>query len=269
MESFDLQVFTTNYIVPWAIDFSLALAIFVLGRMVVKLVVRFVRRLLKHADTDQILADFICSIANVLLLLVVVIAAVDQLGVETTSMVALVGAAGLAIGLALQGALQNFAAGVMLVVFRPFDRGDYVEIVGASGVVEEITIFNTRLRTADNRTIIVPNGPIFNGTITNNSTQDTRRVDMVFGIGYDDDIKQAKDIIERLLQDDERVLKNPAPLVAVAELADSSVNFAVRPWVASGDYSGVRYDLNEKIKLSFDSVGISIPYPQLEIHKAA
>jgi small conductance mechanosensitive channel len=266
MESFDLRVFTTSYIVPWAIEFALALAIFVLGRMVAKLVVSFVRRLLKHADIDQILIGFICSIVNVLLLLVVVIAAVDQLGVDTTSMVALVGAAGLAVGLALQGSLQNFAAGVMLVVFRPFDRGDFVEIAGTSGVVEEINIFNTRLRTGDNRTVIVPNGPILNGTITNNSAQDTRRVDMVFGIGYDDDIKQAKDIIERLLQDDERILKNPAPLVAVAELADSSVNFAVRPWVASGDYWSVLYDLNEKTKMSFDAAGISIPYPQMDIH---
>ena len=266
MESSELGVFTTTYIVPWAIDIALALAIFVFGRLVAKLVVRFVRGLLKRADTDQILIGFVCSIANVLLLLVIVIAALDQLGVDTTSMVALVGAAGLAVGLALQGSLQNFAAGVMLVIFRPFDRGDYVEIVGTSGVVEEINIFSTRLRTGDNRTVIVPNGPIFSGTITNNSARKTRRIDMVFGIGYDDDIKQAKHIITSLLKADERILEDPAPLVAVAELAESSVNFAVRPWVASGDYSGVLYDLNENIKLSFDAAGISIPYPQLDVH---
>jgi len=155
---------------------------------------------------------------------------------------------------------------VMLVLFRPFDKGDFVEIAGVSGVVEEITIFKTRLRTGDNRTIIVPNGPIFSGTITNNSAFDTRRVDMVFGIGYDDDIKQARDIIEGLLKADDRILEDPAPLVAVAELADSSVNFVVRPWVASGDYWGVKFDLNEKVKLAFDAAGVSIPYPQMELH---
>ena len=266
MESFDFGVFANTYIVPWTIDIAMALTIFVLGRLVAKVVVRFVRRLMKRADTDQILIDFVCSISNVLLLLVVVIAAVDQLGVDTTSMVALVGAAGLAVGLALQGSLQNFAAGVMLVIFRPFDNGDYVEIAGTSGTVEEINIFSTRLRTGDNRIVIVPNGPIFNNTITNNSTRDTRRIDMVFGIGYDDDIKQAKGIIENLLKADERILEDPASLVAVAELAESSVNFVVRPWVASGDYSSVRYDLNEKIKLSFDAAGISIPYPQMDVH---
>lgn len=266
MKSFDLGVFSDSYIVPWAIDIALALVIFVVGRLVVKLVVGFIRKLMERAESDQILVDFVCSLARVFLLLVVIIAAVDQLGVDTTSMVALVGAAGLAIGLALQGSLQNFAAGVMLVIFRPFSNGDFVEIAGTSGVVEEIRIFNTRLRTGDNRTVIVPNGPIFAGTITNYSARDTRRVDMVFGIGYDDDIRQARDIIEGLLKADERILADPVPLVAVAELADSSVNFAVRPWVASGDYWAVLYDLNEKVKLAFDAQGISIPYPQMDVH---
>jgi small conductance mechanosensitive channel len=266
MESFDFGVFTNSYIVPWVIDITLALVILVVGRQVVGLLVSFIRKLMERAKSDQILIDFACSLARMFLLLVVIIAALDQLGVDTTSMVALVGAAGLAVGLALQGSLQNFASGVMLVIFRPFDNGDFVEISGTSGVVEEIRIFTTRLRTGDNRTVIVPNGPIFNGTITNYSARNTRRVDMVFGIGYDDDIRQAKDIIVGLLQADERILADPAPLVAVAELADSSVNFAVRPWVASGDYWAVLYDLNEKVKLAFDAQGISIPYPQMDVH---
>jgi small conductance mechanosensitive channel len=266
MDLIDIAGLTDTYVVPWAIDIGLALTIFVLGRLVAKGILRVVRKAFERAETDAILSNFICSIVNILLLLIIVIAALDQLGVDTTSMVALVGAAGLAVGLALQGSLQNFASGVLLVIFRPFDKGDFVEIAGTAGVVEEINIFNTRLRTGDNRTVIVPNGPIFSGTITNNSDRDTRRIDMVFGIGYDDDIQQARAIIEGLLKADKRVLEDPAPLVAVAELADSSVNFVVRPWVATSDYWGVRFDLNEKVKLAFDAEGISIPYPQMDIH---
>jgi len=163
--------------------------------------------------------------------------------------------------------LQNLASGVMLIVFRPFKDGDFIEAAGVSGIVEEIGIFTTTIRSGDNKEIIVPNGALFGGTITNVSARDTRRVDMVFGIGYDDDIRKAKDIIKQILDEDGRVLDDPAPLIAVGELADSSVNFNVRPWVKSGDYWAVYFDTHEKIKLAFDAAGISIPYPQMDVHQ--
>jgi small conductance mechanosensitive channel len=184
-------------------------------------------------------------------------------------LIALIGAAGLAVGLALQGTLQNLASGVMLIIFRPFNDGDFIEAAGVSGVVEEIGIFTTTMRSGDNREIIIPNGEIFGGTITNYSKRSTRRVDMVFGIGYDDDIKKAKNIIQGILDADERVLKDPAPLIAVGELADSSVNFNVRPWCKTGDYWCVYFDTHENIKLAFDEQGISIPYPQMDVHQQA
>jgi small conductance mechanosensitive channel len=266
VEGETMEDLLATYIIPWSIKIGLALAIFVVGRMVSKGIVKVVKRLMTRAEMDDILVKFLGSILNFILLLVVVIAALDQVGVDTTSLVALVGAAGLAIGLALQGSLQNFAAGVMLVVFRPFTKGDFVEAAGVSGVVEEIRIFNTRMRTGDNKAVIVPNGAIFTGNIVNYSAKETRRVDMVFGIGYDDDLLKAKKILEDILAADERVLEDPAPLVAVAELADSSVNFNVRPWVASADYWNVYFDLNERIKLAFDEAGVSIPYPQMDVH---
>jgi len=190
------------------------------------------------------------------------------LGVDTTSLIALLGAAGLAVGLALQGSLQNFAAGIMLIIFRPFKAGDFVDAGGTSGTVEAIKIFNTILKTPDNREVIIPNGAIYGGTITNFSARSTRRIDMVFGIGYDDDIRKAKDVIKGILESDDRILKDPEFLIAVGELAAHSINFNVRPWVNSGDYWPVKFDLNERIKLAFDENGISIPYPQMDVHMA-
>jgi small conductance mechanosensitive channel len=186
--------------------------------------------------------------------------------VDTTSLIALLAAAGLAVGLAMKDSLQNFAAGVMLIIFRPFTAGDFVEAGGTAGVVETISIFSTIMRTGDNREVIVPNGAIYNGTITNYSARETRRIDMVFGIGYDDDIRKVKQLLGDILAADERVLKEPAAQVVVGELANSSVNFHVRPWVKSGDYWDVRFDLTERIKLAFDDNGISIPYPQMDVH---
>ena len=214
----------------------------------------------------DILVKFIASVTNVVLLLMVVIAAIGSLGINTTSLVALVGAAAIAVGVALQDSLKNFAAGVMLIVFRPFGTGDEIEAAGITGIVEEITTFNTILRTPDNREIIVPNGAIYQDNIINYSARSTRRIDMVFGIGYDDDIRKAREIIEATLEADERVLKEPEPVIAISELADSSVNFAVRPWVKTEDYGVVNFDLTEKIKLAFDENGISIPYPQMDVH---
>ncbi|MCD6533444.1 MAG: mechanosensitive ion channel, partial [Deltaproteobacteria bacterium] len=198
--------------------------------------------------------------------LFVIVAALDQLNVNTTSLIALMGAAGLAVGLALQNSLQNFAAGVMLIIFRPFKAGDFVEAGGTMGVIENISIFSTMLKTPDNREVIIPNGSIYGGNITNFSSLPTRRVDLMFGIGYDDDIRKAKDILTEISIADERVLKNPAPQIVVGELGDSSVNFHVRPWVKSSDYWDVYFDLTEKVKLAFDDAGISIPYPQMDVH---
>lgn len=255
-----------TYIYPWVINILLALAVFFVGRWVANQIVKLMTRLLRRSKMDDMLVNFITSIASILLLLVVVVAALDQLGVDTTSLIALVGAAGLAVGLALQDSLKNFAAGVMLIVFRPFREGDFVEASGVSGIVEHVTIFNTVMRTADNREVIVPNGGIYSGVIVNFSARDTRRVDMVFGIGYEDDLKRAKEILQEILANDERVLKDPAPVVAVSELADSSVNFVVRPWVKSADYWDVLWDTTEAVKVRFDAEEIGIPYPQMDVH---
>ena len=266
MENIDAQQIITGHVIPWTIDIVLAVVIFYVGRMVAKLLVRIAGSLLRKSKTDEILVNFITSILYTLLLLVVVIAALDQLGVDTTSLIALIGAAGLAVGLALQGSLQNFAAGVMMIVFRPFKAGDFVEAAGTSGVVETINIFSTTLRSGDNKEVIVPNGAIYSGTITNYSARDTRRIDMVFGIGYGDDIRKARDIMQGILDADERILKDPEATIAVSELADSSVNFVVRPWVKTGDYWAVRFDVTEKVKLAFDENDISIPFPQMDVH---
>jgi len=263
----DLELLMNDYALPWAIKIVTAILIFVIGRMIVKFVVGLVKKLLnKSQSMDEMLTDFIGSILNAVLLLFVIIAALNQLGVDTSSLVALIAAAGLAIGLALQGSMQNFAAGVMILIFKPFKGGDFIEAGGVTGVVEKIQIFSTLMRTGDNKEVIVPNGAIYSGAITNFSARDTRRVDMVFGIGYDDDIRLAKSILEKLVSEDARILPEPQPVVALSELADSSVNFVVRPWVNSGDYWVVLWDMNEKVKLAFDEAGISIPYPQMDVH---
>ena len=262
----DLGNMLNTYVIPWAINIFFALVIFVVGRWIAGVLVKILRKGLLKADMDPILINFVGSIVSTLLLLFIIIAALNQLGVNTTSLIALIGAAGLAIGLALQGSLQNFSSGVMLIIFRPFKNGDFVEAGGSSGVVEQISIFTTIMRTGDNREEIIPNGAIYGGTITNYSARDTRRVDMVFGIGYDDNIKQAKETLQALLDEDERVLKDPSPLIAVGELADSSVNLNVRPWVKSEDYWAVKFDFTEKVKLTFDERKISIPYPQMDVH---
>jgi small conductance mechanosensitive channel len=265
-EKIDITKMTETYVIPWGINIALALVIFIVGRFVVGMLTGLLRKILKKSKMDSILIEFVASIFKTILLLFVVIAALDQLGVDTTSLIALLGAAGLAVGLALQGSLQNFAAGVMLIIFRPFKAGDFVEAGGVAGVVETISIFSSTFRTGDNREVIIPNGAIYGGTITNYSARDTRRVDMVFGIGYDDDIKKAKELLHKVVTSDERVLADPAPVIAVSELADSSVNFVVRPWVKTADYWAVLWDLTEKVKLEFDANGVSIPYPQMDVH---
>ncbi|MDO6783797.1 mechanosensitive ion channel [Neptunomonas phycophila] len=255
-----------DYIVPWAINIVMALAVFIIGRLVISIILAVINKLLGKTKMDSMLVNFVMSIMYALLLLFVIVASLDQLGVNTSSLIALVGAAGLAIGLSLQDSLKNFAAGVMLVVFRPFREGEFVEVNGISGTAERITIFNTIMRTGDGREVTIPNGPIYGNVITNFSCRDTRRVDMVFGIGYDSDLLKAKAILKEIVETDERVLSEPAPLVAVQELADSSVNFVVRPWAKTSDYWDVYRDTMEKVKLRFDAEGISIPFPQMDVH---
>lgn len=255
-----------TYIIPWGINIVMAIVIYIIGKMVVGILINVFGKIMARSKYDDMLIDFIKAILRAVLMLFVIIASLNQLGVNTTSLVAILGAAGLAIGLSLQGSLQNFAAGVMLLVFKPFKAGDFIEAGGATGVVKSISIFTTIMTTGDNKEIIVPNGGIYGGNITNFSAKETRRVDMVVGIGYDSDLKKAKEILNEMVAADVRILKDPAPTVAVAELADSSVNFVVRPWVASGDYWGVKFDFTEAVKLRFDAEGISIPFPQMDVH---
>ncbi|MAT93852.1 MAG: mechanosensitive ion channel protein MscS [Halioglobus sp.] len=266
MENLDIAMLINDYAIPWGLKILTALIIFYLGRMVVNIVVNGVKRLLQSRGMDEILVGFLSSILRWVLLLFVVVAALSQLGIDTTSLVALLGAAGLAIGLSLQGSLSNLASGVMLIIFRPFTKGDFVEAGGATGVVDKISIFTTTMTTPDNKEIIVPNGAILDNNITNFSARDTRRVDMVFGISYDDDLLKAKKLLEEIVTADERVLDEPAPVIALSELGDSSVNFVVRPWVKSADFWGVFFDTQETVKLRFDEAGISIPYPQMDVH---
>ena len=243
-----------------------ALAIFIVGRWVAKGVRNLVRRVMAKGQVDPTLVTFTANLAYIGLLAFVVIAALGQLGIQTTSFIAILGAAGLAIGLALQGSLSNFAAGFLLIIFRPFKVGDLIEGAGVFGVVEAIQIFTTQLKTADNKTVIVPNAKLTDDNIVNWTVKGTRRVDMVMGIGYEDDIDKARSLMADIIDSDARILKDPAPQISVSELADSSVNFVVRPWVKVEDYWGVYFDLTEKIKKSFDSNGISIPYPQRDVH---
>lgn len=254
------------YIIPWGINLLMALVIFVIGRWIAKGISNVIKRLMRKAEVDEILTSFIGNILYFALILVVIIASLDQLGINTASILTIFATAGLAVGLALKDSLSSFAAGVMLVIFKPFKAGDFIEAAGITGAVEKLRIFSTVLRTGDNREITVPNSQIYGGTIVNYSARDTRRIDMTFGIGYDDDIRKARALIEAAMAEDERILKDPEPVILLMELADSSINFAVRPWVNSGDYWVVRSDLMEKVKEKFDANGISIPYPQTDVH---
>ena len=243
-----------------------AIAILIIGRMAAGWIRTLLRKMMERAETDPMLISFVGNLAYFAMLAFVVIAALNQLGIQTTSFIAILGAAGLAIGLALQGSLQNFAAGVLIIIFRPYKVGDFIEGGGTTGVIEAMDIFTTRMRTGDNKTVIVPNAKLLGDNITNYSAKPTRRVDMVIGVGYDDDLAKVKAVLHELIAADERILKDPEPTVAVAELADNSVNFVVRPWVNSGDYWPVHFDFLESVKNRFDAEGISIPYPQRDVH---
>jgi small conductance mechanosensitive channel len=253
-------------LIPLGTQLLIAIAIWIIGFWVVGKIVKVLKKMMGLRHVDEALSGFLLAIASTVLKIVVLLAAIEQLGVDTTSLLAILGAAGLAVGLALKDSLSNFAAGVMLIIFKPFKIGDFVEAGGVAGVVEKIAVFNTVFRSPDNKEIIVPNSQVYGGTIVNVSAKPTRRVDMVFGIGYDDDMKQARQLMLDVINADERVLKDPEVVIAVDELADSSVNFVVRPWVNAADYWAVKWDLTEKIKDSFDANGISIPYPQQDVH---
>jgi small conductance mechanosensitive channel len=267
MEEFLASIgLTTQDVTSWAANIIFALLIFVIGRWVAKWLSRMSAKAMEKGGVDQTLTRFLGSIIYMTLLIMVALAAVSKLGVETASFFAILGAAGLAVGLALKDSLSNFSAGVMLIFFRPFKAGDFIDAAGVSGTVSEIKIFNTVLKTPDNRVITIPNSQIYGGTITNFSAMDTRRIDLVFGVSYDDNVIQAKEILQGILDSDERILKDPAPVVMMLELADSSVNFAVRPWVASSDYWAVRADVLEHGKKALEDAGLSIPYPQQDVY---
>ena len=243
-----------------------AIAILIVGRIVAGWLRGLVTRLMTKGGTDATIVGFVSSLAYIAMMAFVVLAALGQLGIETTSFIAVLGAAGLAIGLALQGSLSNFAAGFLMIIFRPFKVGDLIEGAGVMGVVEKIEMFTTTLRTGDNKTIIVPNANLANNNIVNYSAKETRRVDFTFGVSYDADIKNVREILKDIVSADERVLDDPAPMIAVGELADSSVNFVVRVWVKNADYWGVFFDTTEAVKLRFDEEGIGIPYPTRDVN---
>ncbi len=252
--------------IDWAIRIVSALAIFFIGRWLASFASRLIVKALEKAKVEITLSKFLARIAHVLLLVVVILASLEKLGVSTTSFVAIVGAAGLAIGLAMQGSLSNFAAGVMIIIFRPFSVGNFIDAGGVKGIVEEISIFHTKLRTPDNLAVIVPNAQINGGAITNFSAKDQRRIDITFGVSYDDDLKVAKATIWKVLNSDERILKEPAPIVGVMNLGESSVDIVCWAWVKSPDFLQTKFFLNETVKTELEAAGCSIPYPQRDVH---
>jgi small conductance mechanosensitive channel len=266
METFmdQLIIFATTY----GLKIIGAVLILIIGRIVAGIARKIVHKILRKSDIDEAIIKFVASLTFVLIIVFAVIAALAKFGVQTASFVAVLGAAGFAVGFALQGSLANFAAGVMILIFRPFGVGDFIDAAGVSGVVKEIGIFNSVLSTVDNIKVVVPNGKLSGDVIKNFSGYDIRRVDLVIGIGYRSSIAKAYDTIDKILKEDQRILQDPAAQIAVSELADSSVNFVVRPWVKKEDYWGVKFDLTRKVKEQFDATGIEIPFPQHVVHMA-
>ena len=269
MESFMNFINDANLvptITDWAINIILALFIYLVGKWVARRVMNVCKKLLVKADMDPTLVNFLSNVVFAVLLVAVILAALDTVGIPVTSLMAIVGAAGLAVGLALKDSLGNFAAGVMLVLFRPFKAGDFVEVAGVAGSVQSIRIFSTVLTTPDNKEIIIPNSQISADTITNYSANDTRRVDLTFGVSYDDDLKVAREVLTRICSEHPLILKDPATNIFVLNLGDNSIDFAVRPWVNSSDYWTVYGDLLEQGKNELEKAGCSIPYPQRDMH---
>lgn len=255
-----------EYLAQYGLDIFRALIIFLIGRWLAKFASRWIEKVLLKSRIDKTLASFIKNLSYIVLLIFVAMAALKPLGIETAQFAVALGAAGLAVGLALQGSLSNFASGFLMIIFHPFKVGDFIEAAGTKGTVQEIQIFNTIINTPDNVRAIIPNAKITDGNILNYTVNGKRRVDLVIGISYEDDLKKAQTIIEDVLAQDGRVLPEPKSNVAVFELADSSVNFVVRPWVKSADYWDTYFDMTANIKLALDKKGISIPYPQRDVH---
>lgn len=253
-------------LIDFAVKLIVSLAIVFIGKLVASLVRDGVVKVMRLRGMDETIISFLGSLLYGTLFIIVIIAAISHLGFNTTSLVAIIGAAGLAIGLALQGSLSNFASGVLLIILKPFKSGDFIDVAGVTGIVEEIHVFSTKLRTGDNKTVIIPNGKITSSTITNFSTKPERRLDLVIGVSYDADLAKTKALLTKITNEHELVLKNKEVVIGVQELAESSVNFVVRPWVSSGDYWPLHRDLLEKIKVALDDAGIEIPYPQLSLH---
>lgn len=247
-------------------NIAYAIIILAIGFWGAKMIARLVKGLMERRDADQALTGFVGNLINALVVTFAVIAALNKLGIQTTSLIAVVGAAGLAIGLALKDSLGNFAAGVMILIFKQFKAGDFIEAAGVLGVVETLNVFSTQLKTGDNKTVYVPNGKLIGDNIINYSTKSTRRIDMVIGVSYDADLSHVKKVLEDILAKESRILEDPAPTIGVLALADNSVNFAFRPWVNAADYWGVHFDLHAAIKTRFDEEGIGIPYPQRDVH---
>jgi small conductance mechanosensitive channel len=247
-------------------NIAYAIIILAIGFWGAKMIARLVKGLMERRDTDQALTGFVGNLVNALIVTFAVIAALNKVGIQTTSLIAIVGAAGLAVGLALKDTLGNFAAGVMILIFKQFKAGDFIEAAGVLGVVETLNVFSTQLKTGDNKTIYVPNGKLIGDNITNYSTKPTRRIDMVIGVSYNADLSHVKKVLEDILDKESRILEDPAPTIGVLELADNSVNFAFRPWVNAADYWGVHFDLHAAVKTRFDEEGIGIPYPQRDVH---
>lgn len=260
------QNILNEWVLPYGIKITIAIAIFIIGKWLARMVSNLMGRAVLRSSRDEMLQGFVRSIAYFLGLLIVVIAALSQVGINTSSLVALIGAAGLAIGLALQNSLQNFAAGVMILIFKPFRKGDFIESAGISGTVQEIGLLVLEIRTGDNKTILIPNGKVFADSITNYSANETRRIDFIFDISYEADIARAKDIIAQILNDEAQVLKAPEPTIVVGALSTNSVQLFVRPWVNTPDYWSTHFSVLEKVKLAFDREGIAIPYHQLDVH---
>ena len=255
-----------DLVTTWGLKVIGAVVLLIIGRMIAGIIRKITRKALENAEVDPTLVPFLSKLAYYFVLIVVVIAVLGVFGVQTASLVAVLGAAGLAVGLALQGTLSNFAAGVMLLFFRPFKLGDFIDAGGTTGSVEEIGVFATTLKSPDNVKIVVPNSQVYGQTIKNFNGFDTRRVDMEIGISYDDDIPKAMEVIRGIVAADPRVLPEPEPVIAVSNLGDSSVDIVVRPWCAGSDYWALRWDLNQRIKEGLEAAGCSIPYPQTDVH---
>ena len=266
MEYFTDTTLITDLALTYGLKLILAILTLTIGLWFIKIVVRGFSSVMDRRNLDESLKPFLRSLASTLLKVMLVISVMGMVGIEMTSFIAVLGAVGLAVGMALSGTLQNFAGGVMILIFKPFKVGDYIDATGYSGTVHEIQIFNTIMKTSDNKTIIIPNGALSGSSMINYSIETTRRVDMTFSTGYSDDINKTKAVLNKLIDEDQRIIRNPEPFVAISQLAESTVNYVVKVWCNSSDYWGIYHDMQEKVKLTFDHEGISNPYPQREIH---